>query len=646
MPTRQIAFFLVAIASPCALLVVLTLRMLVQDGELADKRIADERRRIAVDVRQALLARVESLRILALATSDAAAPELPADVALVARVEAGRVVLPWETAVLMASRTPDDPRVREMIRAGEQREFIARQFNDAATAYQRAADVARHPLHRASAQLLAARALVKAGREGEARQIATAILRLQADVVDDQAIPLVVYAARLLSDRRHAVVEDAQPILEHLRRVVSSRAIGPAALYMARDVTRQLMPTVPALEPQIAEIGRLVDQRARDIEQSLEFRSDFSTLGLPAARVAGEPLWISYGPNAATWLVTLSPATDVPVVVAIRAEPVLTAVGTGFGVAVGSSAQGEPLTPTFPGLTASLPPQALAKLSAETRRQRPFYLAALALVVSVALVGTYLFWRDVRREARLAEMRSQFVASVSHELKTPLTAIRMFAETLLMRRSTPADVQQEYLETIVNESERLTRLLNNVLDFSNIESGTKAYRLEPHSLADAVRAAAKAIHYPFAQQGFQLHVAIDEEVPAVAADPDAIEQAVLNLLSNAMKYSGDARAVDLQLTQHGDRAVIRVTDHGIGIPVAEQSRIFDKFYRVRDAGTERIAGTGLGLTLVDHVARGHGGTVVVQSAPGQGSTFALELPLLPATAAVPSTTALIVGRGE
>ena len=132
----------------------------------------------------------------------------------------------------------------------------------------------------------------------------------------------------------------------------------------------------------------------------------------------------------------------------------------------------------------------------------------------------------------------------------------------------------------------------------------------------------------------------------MAADPDAIEQAVLNLLSNAMKYSGDARAVDLQLTQHGDRAVIRVTDHGIGIPVAEQSRIFDKFYRVRDAGTERIAGTGLGLTLVDHVARGHGGTVVVQSAPGQGSTFALELPLLPATAAVPSTTALIVGRGE
>jgi signal transduction histidine kinase len=339
-----------------------------------------------------------------------------------------------------------------------------------------------------------------------------------------------------------------------------------------------------------------------------------------------------YGPAGNLWLVHAA-GTDAQVVTVVRASPLLDSLRASLPVArdrrvtIGAAPDGEPLTPNFPGLSVSLSATAAAAIVADNQLPRSFYLGALLMVVGVALFGGYLSWRDVRREVRLAEMRSQFVSSVSHELKTPLTAIRMFAETLQLGRLRP-EVSQEYLETIANESERLTRLLNNVLDFSKIEQGRKTYRLEPSSLASIAQAAVKAMQYPASQQGFDLRVRVDEDVPPVNADPDAIEQAVLNLLGNAMKYSGDSRVLELRLVREGDCAVLSVTDFGIGIPASEQARIFERFYRVRDGVTERIPGTGLGLALVDHVVRAHGGRVTVASAPGRGSTFSLVIPLL------------------
>jgi signal transduction histidine kinase len=247
--------------------------------------------------------------------------------------------------------------------------------------------------------------------------------------------------------------------------------------------------------------------------------------------------------------------------------------------------------------------------------------------LSVTLFGAYLLWRDVRRELRLAELRSQFVSSVSHELKTPLTAIRMFAETLRMGRPTDQHMQAEYLDTIVNESERLTRLLNNVLDFSKIEQGKKTYNLEPTPLVDVVRKSARAVEYPLAQQGFELRVDVENDLPPVRVDGDALQQAILNLLTNAMKYSGESRELELRLRKLDGQAVIQVTDRGMGIAPEEQSNIFEKFYRAATPENTLIPGTGLGLTLVAHVAKAHGGCVRVQSAPGEGSTFSIHLPM-------------------
>jgi len=232
------------------------------------------------------------------------------------------------------------------------------------------------------------------------------------------------------------------------------------------------------------------------------------------------------------------------------------------------------------------------------------------------------------------------VASVSHELKTPLTAIRMFAETLAMGRSRDERTRSEYLETIVNESERLARLVDNVLDFSKIEQGKKIYRLRPTRLDKVAGSALRAMQFPLAQQGFRLSYSEEEDIPELQADPDAIQQAILNLLTNAMKYSGDSREIDMRLSLRNGDAVIEVVDRGLGLTGDERRRVFEKFYRAPSHECHSIAGTGLGLTLVAHIAQGHGGRVEVESEPGAGSTFRILLP----TARIPLGRSPVAAR--
>lgn len=290
------------------------------------------------------------------------------------------------------------------------------------------------------------------------------------------------------------------------------------------------------------------------------------------------------------------------------------------------SAEGDALGEAFPGVHVEwtdnrFPGTALQGLPAG------IWIAALALVLGVAVFGGYLLLRDVNRDVHMTEVRSQFVASVSHELKTPLTAIRMFAETLAMGRARDERTKSEYLDTIVGESERLARLVDNVLDFSKIEQGKKIYRLRPTRLDEVANSATRAMQFPLAQEGFRLRLSVQEEMPEIEADPDAIQQAILNLLTNAMKYSGDAREIDLRLAARNGDAVIEVVDHGLGMAPEEQKHVFEKFYRAPSHESRLIAGTGLGLTLVDHIVKAHGGRVEVASAPGAGSTFCMFLPI-------------------
>jgi len=255
------------------------------------------------------------------------------------------------------------------------------------------------------------------------------------------------------------------------------------------------------------------------------------------------------------------------------------------------------------------------------------FTGAFAGLLAVLVGGIVLCWRLMRRETEMARLKSDFVANVSHDLKTPLSVIRMFGETLELGRVLDEDRRREYYRVITRESERLSRLIDNVLDFSRIEGGRRRYERAPTAVEPLVRDTLDAFAYPLEQQGFKAEVTVAPDLPEVPMDADAVGQALANLVDNAVKYSGTERVITIDAHREGDRLALSVTDRGVGIPAAEHARIFEKFYRVGQSETQGRRGSGVGLALVRHIVEAHGGAVTVQSAPGQGSRFTLWLPL-------------------
>jgi len=446
-----------------------------------------------------------------------------------------------------------------------------------------------------------ARALARAGRTEEAFSRYHDLLQEPGGERDDQGVGYRFYAAERLLAAKH----DQAAVLSFLKSEIDSEErLTLPELYLIRS-----LPGVPA--------SQKLSRRIREMEQAAALAKDFAHVRARIDSAAGSgSAWVPYGPEP--WLVTATPALLVAVSSIKVAPP---------GVRLGPRSDGaEALGESFPGLYVQWIDKRMLE-PASSRLPVAILLAGLALVLGVAFFGGYLLLRDVNRDVQMTEVRSQFVASVSHELKTPLTAIRMFAETLAMGRSPDEQTRSEYLETIVGESERLARLVDNVLDFSKIEQGKKIYRLRPTRLEDVASSAVRALQFPLAQQGFELHFSAAEDIPELQADADAIQQAILNLLTNAMKYSGESREIDLRLAARNGDAVIEVVDHGLGLAPEERRRVFEKFYRAPSHESRLIAGTGLGLTLVAHIAAAHGGHVEVESAPGEGSTFCMFIPI-------------------
>ncbi len=281
------------------------------------------------------------------------------------------------------------------------------------------------------------------------------------------------------------------------------------------------------------------------------------------------------------------------------------------------------LFPEAPGLDLVLQPRGADP--AIQRYRSLLFGGALAASLLLSLAVGYLAMRDIRREVRVATERANFVSGVTHELKTPLTSIRLLAETLRLKRAKDPATADDLLASIVDESERLGRLLDNVLDFANIDRGEHVYRPEETDFGAAVRTSVARLQRMVDQEGFRVEAEAGEPAVSVRVDADALDRAIANLLGNAMKYSGASRDIRVAITRVGNEARLSVTDFGIGVPPEEQRRIFDRFYRAPEAG--RVAGgAGLGLALVRHFAEAHGGRVDVSSEPGKGSTFTLVLP--------------------
>jgi len=285
-----------------------------------------------------------------------------------------------------------------------------------------------------------------------------------------------------------------------------------------------------------------------------------------------------------------------------------------------------PFQYVFPDLTAAIKYQGITVSDMVSRFLRYNYLVLTALSL-LMIGGIWLTYRNVSREMNLARLKSDFVANVSHELRTPLALIRLYAETLELGRISAKEKYQEYFRIIREESERLTALINNILDFSRIEAGRKEYEFKETDLAELVHSTLESYRFQIQQNGFAFEENISRDIPPVNVDREAIARSLLNLVNNALKYSKDDKYIGVSLYRSNGSVNLEVRDHGIGIPANEQEKIFEKFYRCGDPLVHNVKGSGLGLSLVRHIARAHGGDVLVESHPQKGSKFTIALPL-------------------
>lgn len=253
---------------------------------------------------------------------------------------------------------------------------------------------------------------------------------------------------------------------------------------------------------------------------------------------------------------------------------------------------------------------------------------SFSILTALVLIGGIILTLHAASHAmKLSQMKADFVSNVSHELRTPLASIRVFGEFLKLGRVKEQSKIHEYGEYIETESRRLSQLINNILDFSKIESGQKTYQFERSDIEHVVSDTLKTFEVLLEQYGFKIRYSKPASaLPPVVMDPNAIAQALINLLDNAVKYSTAEKEIDVRLRRENDFVTISVSDHGIGIAREDCDKVFDKFYRVGNCLVHDVKGSGLGLSIVKHIVEAHQGKVTVESELGRGSTFGIHLP--------------------
>jgi two-component system phosphate regulon sensor histidine kinase PhoR len=253
-------------------------------------------------------------------------------------------------------------------------------------------------------------------------------------------------------------------------------------------------------------------------------------------------------------------------------------------------------------------------------------MGILLLALSSAVVtGVILVWVFVRREANLSQLQSDFVSKVSHELRTPLTSIRLFADTLELRRADPEAVDT-CISGLKREGARLQDLIDRLLDWGRMESGRRQYHMQPTDVHAIVKQAMRDFEGVRERQNAHVSVELPEQLPPVWAEAGSISDALLNLLTNASKYGGHPAEITLSAAANARHVRISVQDNGLGIAAREHKRIFQKFYRVDDRLSRDKEGSGLGLAIAKHVVKAHKGRIELRSAPGKGSVFTIVLP--------------------
>ncbi|MFC1475607.1 ATP-binding protein [Candidatus Zixiibacteriota bacterium] len=261
--------------------------------------------------------------------------------------------------------------------------------------------------------------------------------------------------------------------------------------------------------------------------------------------------------------------------------------------------------------------------------RRSNYVYFLALILGVLAFGVFFTMRMMSREIRLAKLKSDFVSTVSHEFRSPLTSIRQLAEMLVGGRVPSEERRQHYYQVILEQSERLSHLVTNILDLDRIEDGIKELKYELVDLSRLLEDIVAKMQQQSRHEGYVITLDIPHRLPAIRLDPSAITQVMDNLIDNSIKYSGNSKDVTVRAHAESGNVIIAVKDYGLGIKKEEIGKIFERFYRGGDELTRSVKGSGLGLALVQQLVHAHQGTVAAQSEPGQGTVFSIKLPVEP-----------------
>jgi signal transduction histidine kinase len=591
-----VGVFAIVLCLPAATLIWLAARLMQQDRDLESQRLAERRELAAADAVQALSARLADPRLLTTSPGPGAIlvrfPDTP---------------LLFQDSIQPAAEAPP-----ELFQEAESLEF---QHNDPASAIIRYTELARAkaPSTRAAALYRLARALHAMGRDGEALDAYARLGRLESATIAGWPAPVAAAWGRcsiLAAMARHSDLKrESAALLDllisaryPLTRSAYEAFAGDASLWSGR-------PRPTTLESLTTAV--------------LALRADPpSASGRSVVHLGNEPITLVWSHNT---VFAASSGFIEREWLRRGAHPVWLRDDRGFTIGTaraGAAAVRHPIDSDLPWTIFALTPPEHPPAAA----RRKLLLVFLVAVGLFTLAGAAIVLRALRRELTLARMQEDFVAAVSHEFRTPLTTLLQLTEALEDGRVASEDRRIAYYRSLSRATQRLNRLVEDLLDFRRMQSGAFEYRRTTIATSEFTEQLAADFQREVADLGFHLHVRIGPAV-SVLADREALARAIWNLLDNAVKYSGSARTIELAVVPAGADIEWTVRDHGMGIPAGEQPNVFQKFFRGAQARHAGIRGTGIGLAMVAQIAAAHGGRVSVSSREGGGSLFTLSIPI-------------------
>ncbi len=636
---RLLALFLVLTVAPAAGLVWLGWRLLEQDRTLEAQRIL-ERQEYAANLVVGALSRQIAVSRGHLTQSRDASSLVSAQDAVTVRFQHDTFQeLPAGRLLYYPVVPPDREAPEALFRDGELLEFSHRDYAKAIEQFLAFAD-SKDPAVRAGAQLRIGRNQRKLGNLQQALATYGRLTRPEGILFAGVPAELTARHARCVLLEEMGSVEDLRREAGMLREDLLGgrfRLTRPVFQLHGQQICRWLA------RSDIAEPGRLALSAAAE-QLWQEWQKARSGAGVvtdtTTARFNDRCLTIlsETAPDRLTALIAGPRYVEaewlLPVMRTIPAERLSVSLRDSDGNPVNAQAPAGPgrqsvrlasdtgLPWTVVVATAGSP----AETESFTSRRR-LLLAGLALATVLVVTTGYAFTRSLAQELELARLKSEFVAAVSHDFRTPLATLRQLTENLADGRVSTDERRSAYYQTQRRATNRLSRLVERLLDFARMEAGAQRYQFEPVNLGRLARDLVDEFENVGVTGGYEITVGVDPELPEVRADPEALGQALWNLLDNAVKYSPGRASIRVDAVREGDFAAIRVRDEGFGIAQQEQKQLFRKFFRGSAAASTHIKGAGIGLAMVDYIVRAHRGRVRVESTPGQGSTFTILLKL-------------------